>query len=334
MSTTRRPLSSAGGAEGHRALIGRGHDAAGEKLAGTRDAIGLVSDVGGAVAAASMLVAVVVGGVGTVVGIASDRPGVALVGGIFTAGVAVGAACMHTIEIHRSSSVESQLGYRWLQATYTYVIDASDPHHHSQVTDVVIKAIRDGVRTFSNQYRWSGSGDETVPTVTSSGHTLSGPVERSLAWRRYDVRLEPYLQKGETTTVSLLQQLYDTDERFELFLAKSVHDPTERLTLRVDLPIHLTPERAWCVTQVGAGPRARLVDREVIAPARDGSRAVLEWHVPRPAQGRSYQLRWDYASEWSLYRQHDSTMGERRVQASMRDPDPQARLGQNKPHAR
>ena len=282
-------------------MIRRNHDGGSGRLAGTRDALGLVSDVGGAVATASMLAAIAVGGGGAVLGLANDQPGVVLVGLAFAGGVLFGAACMHAIETRRSSSVESQLGYRWTDATYTYVIDPADPHRHCQKTDVVIKAIRDGVRTFSNQYRWSGSGEESDPKVTSIGHALAGEIERSMAWRRYDVRLDPHLRRGETTTVSLVQHLYDADERFELFLAKTVHEPTERLTLRVELPVRLTPERAWSVEQVSAGPRARILGRDEISPLREGDLAVLEWRITRPVQGRSYQLRWGYSPDRSLY---------------------------------
>lgn len=302
-------------------MISRGHEAGTERLSGTRTLIGLVSDIGGAAAAASMLVAIVAGTATTVVGLTREQPDVVLVGGAFTAGVVVGAACMYVLETRRSSSVESQLGYRWVKATYTYVVDADDPHVHRQKTDVVIRAIRDGVRTFSNQYRWSGSGDEPEPTVMSTGHTLAGPIERLQAWRRYDVRLEPFLRKGDTATVELLQQLRDSDEQFELFLAKTVYEPMERLHLRVELPARLTPDMAWCEIQVGgAGPQAPLVDRHLVSPSLRNGVAHLDWEVQRPTLGRSYRLRWSYASAGSFYEEDASG----RPPESMRDGRPRA----------
>jgi hypothetical protein len=295
-------------------VIGR-HRQEGERLVGARNIIGLLSDIGGAVAATSMLGAVAVGGGSAIVGVASNRPWVVLAGCAFAGGVTFGGACMHAVEIRRSSSVESQLGYRWVDATYTYSIHPSDPHRHCQTTDVVIRAIRDGVRTFTNVYRWSGSGEETPPKVTSYGHSLAGEIERSMAWRRYDVRLDPPLRRGEMTTISLVQNFHDTDERFELFLAKSVHEPTGRLTLRVKLPVRLIPERAWIVEQVSLGPRARVLQRDVLSPKREGDLAILEWRIARPVLGRSYQLRWGYLWDRSLYDQPPDTQPQDEPQA-------------------
>lgn len=296
-------------------MNGRPRERDSERLAGARSFIGLLSDVGGAIAATSMLGALVLGGGGAIVGLLSDRPGVVLGGAAFAGGVAFGGGCMYAIEMRRGSSVESQLGYRWIDATYTYSIDAADPHRHCQRTDVVIQAIRDGVRTFTNLYRWSGSGQESAPEVTSFGHSVAGEIERSMAWRRYDVRLDPSLRRGETTTISLVQHFYDADERFEPFLGKSVHEPTRRLTLRVELPMRLIPERAWTVEQASPGPRARVLSREAIAPERNGDVAMLEWRIARPVHGRSYQLRWGYAPDRSLYSPPPEALPEGEAQA-------------------
>lgn len=291
-------------------MIGRRDHGNGGRLADAPKIVGLLADIGGAIAAVSMLAAVVFGAGTAIVGIASDRPGVVLAGSAFASGVALGASCMYAIHTRLWSSVESQLGYRWISATYTYQIDATDPRQHCQKTDITIKALRDGVRTFSNQYRWSGSGEELVPQVVSSGHYFAGEIERSLAWRRYDVRLEPHLRRGERTTVSVLQQLYDSDERFELFLAKSVHQPTEQLVLRVELPMKLVPNRVWTVEQFSAGPGAQVIKQTELEARVENTLATMEWRVVRPVQGRAYQLRWNYLSDRSLYNQASTTSAE------------------------
>jgi hypothetical protein len=281
-------------------LASRRHEA-GQERASPRNAIGLVSDIGGAVAAVSMLAAVAASATGTVAGLANDESGIAMLGLGSLGGLAIGAACTYGILARRASSPEVQQGYRWVRATYTYTIDPNDVHVHQQVADIEIKAIRDGVRTFSNQYRWSGSGDEDGPVVTSPGHSLSGPIRRSLAWRTYDVHLDPPLRKGETTTISVTQHLHDRDERFEPFLAKTVHEATVHLRLRVELPIDLLPDRAWRITRLGAGPHGRERSRTLVKPILDGTHALLEWEVARPAVGKDYQLYWDYAESRSIY---------------------------------
>jgi hypothetical protein len=301
--------------------MGRGNAADDERLVSTRNAIGFVSDIGGAAAALSMALAVIAGVAGTVGGLVGDRPEVVLFASGTVSGVALGAGCTLIMLVRKASSLEVQRGYRWVKATYTYRVSADDPHYHQQTGDIVIRAIRDGVRAFSNQYRWSGSGGDDGPIVTSPGHSLAGPIRQSVAWKTYDVHLDPALRKGETTTISVLQVLHDSGERFESFLAKSVHEPIQALTLRVELPLDLLPDRAWRITREGSGPQARVVDRhevrvgDLVPRSRTDANATFEWQVPRPAVGRNYALHWSYVDDRGMYGVRQGPMSEEGQQA-------------------
>jgi hypothetical protein len=282
----------------------RGYEVRGQRLVSTRNAIGLVSDVGGALAALSMLVAISVGVAGAVAGLASDRPGVVLFAGGAVLGLLIGSGCTAVVFLRKAASLEVQRGYRWLRATYTYRVSADDPHFHEQTADIVIRALRDGVRTFSNQYRWSGSGSDDGPIVTSPGHTLAGPIRQSLAWKAYDIHLDPSLRKGDSATVSLLQVLHDRNELFECFLAKTVHEPIRTLILRVELPVARLPVRAWRVTRQGSGPQARQVEvqpLDIQPPPRTDEYWRIEWQVPKPSVGMSYALHWGYRDDRGMY---------------------------------
>ncbi len=113
------------------------------------------------------------------------------------------------------------------------------------------------MRAFTNQYRWSGSGVDTGPVVTSHGHSLSGPSRRALGWRSYVVTLDPALKKGQHATIAVRQQLTDDVEAFDPYLAKTVHETMDRLTLRVRLPT--TSSASWCGRwpATASGRRAR-----------------------------------------------------------------------------
>jgi hypothetical protein len=134
-------------------------------------------------------------------------------------------------------------------------------------------------------------------------------VRQKLAWRLYDVEIVPALHKGQSTTVSVLQAFHDTGKQFESFLAKTVLEPIEHLTLRVELPAGLVPERAWRVTRRGSGPQAHELSRvpvpqtEFLPRPRTGDQMTvrLEWHVPRPTVGRSYALDWTYGHGDDMY---------------------------------
>ena len=285
-------------------MTGRGHEAGRGRIASTRNAIGLVSDVGGAAVALSMLAAGLVGSAGVAVGIANDQPGVVVFGGGAVFGVALGAALIQVASARASSTIEAQRGYRWVQATYTYAISAVDHHHHTQTVHISIRAIRDGVRVFTNQYRWSGSGKDAGPKVTSDGHTLSGPSKQALGWRSYVVSLHPVMRKGQETTIAVHQEFVDEDERFDNFLAKTVHEKMEKLTLRVELPTDLVPSRAWRVARDGIGPEAPEADRGEASITVNGTGATIQWVTHRPVVGLTYELYWDYPGETGLYTPH------------------------------
>jgi hypothetical protein len=282
--------------------MGRAQGRQSERLVQTREAIGVVSDLGGAAVALSMLAAGLVGVTSLVIGLANGRPGVVFFGGGVVLGVVLGTSLMRAARLRHASSVETQRGYRWVEAVYTYRIDAHDRHQHAQAVDVTIRALRDGVDVFSNQYRWSGSGDDNnPPIVQSSGHALHGLPQRSLGWRFYLVSLSPPLYKGEEATISVLQKLWDGDERHEPFLAKAVHETMGRLVLRVQLPPGIVPERIWRVAREGAGPEAPEVERAQVVAADNGLSAAIEWMIPEPVIGLNYELSWEYGNHTNLY---------------------------------
>lgn len=280
-----------------------------QRVASTRQAIGVVSDIGGAIVTLSMVAAALVGFGGVVLGLARDETGIVLFGCGVMFGVALGAVLIFAASARAANSVEVQRGYRWVEATYTYEIDAADPHAHTQTVEVEIEAIRDGVRAFTNQYRWSGSGVDTGPVVTSPGHSLSGPSRRALGWRSYVVTLDPALKKAQRTTVAIRQQLTDDVEAFDPYLAKSVHETMEQLTLRVRLPHHLKPLLVWKVARDGVGPEGPEVERGTPQVTADATAHgwVIEWLVSRPVVGLTYELYWGYRDGQGVY---DATLAE------------------------
>jgi hypothetical protein len=281
--------------------MGRARSTQNQRLTQTRTAIGFVADLGGAAVALSMLAAGFVGLGSVLIGLAGGRPSAVFFGGGVVFGVGLGTVLMQLAHDRRSSSVEAQRGYRWVEAIYTYSIDAQDHHLHAQSVDVKIRALRDRVELFSNQYRWSGSGTDMGPVVQSPGHSLVGELRRSLGWRFYVVNLNPALTKGQATTVSIVQRFRDQDERFEPFLAKAVHETMDRLVLRVQLPPGLRPSEVWRVGREGAGPEARVVESTAGDVADNGVNSMIEWSILTPVLGLNYEIYWNYGNGHGLY---------------------------------
>lgn len=261
-----------------------------------------MADISGSLTAILGLVAFLVGLAGFVLAIAGHSFGIlAFLAGLMC-GVVVGAAGMRLFVARRGSSLEEQRGYHWVEADYVYSIDGQSLHKHLQRVNITIRAIRDRVRTFSNQYRWSGSGPDSGPIVTSYGHTLATAPRRSLAWRAYDVTLEPSLQKGDEATISVVHELSDVNEEFESFLAKTVHEPLDRLLLRVELPLSMIPDKVWRITRAGSGPEAREVHRSLDESAEvKGDRLWIAWDIENPKSDRNYELSWTYIGFTDMY---------------------------------
>ena len=277
-------------------------------LGRTRDALVVVADLGGAVGVISMAGAAVAGLAGIVLGAIRQQPALVTIGLGLTSGMAVAAAVVPLILLRASSTLTSGRGYRWRTARYRYRIDPQDHHHHVQTVEVEIVALRNGLDTFSNQYMWSGAGQDEGPRIISAGHELMGPVKRQRGWWcTYLVELEPALRKGETTTVRVRQDLIDTDERFSPFLAKTVNETCEQLTLQVELPLALIPSRAWGTMRRAPHAGAEELTRERLDITTHGACATIEWTLFKPRRHINYAIEWAYDSVGRLYSPENDT---------------------------
>jgi hypothetical protein len=275
-------------------------------LTRVRDALVVVADLSGAMGAVSMVGAALAGLGGIALGAAKQQPALVTVGLGLTFGMGVSAAVVPLILL-RASALASGRGYRWQRATYHYRIDPQDHHRHVQTVEIEIAALRNGVDAFFNQYMWSGAGDDSGPQVFSVGHELRGPVRRQRGWRAYVVELQPPLRKGETTTVAIRQDLRDRNEVFLPFLAKTMNEDCDQLTLHVELPRALTPRRAWGTTRSGAQAGAEELSRQPLAISTDGAFVGIEWTLAKPRRHINYAIEWVYDGNSGLYSRIDDS---------------------------
>ncbi len=154
----------------------------------------------------------------------------------FSLGVLVSLVAIIIIYLRTWSQLWWQRGYKWISADYTYRIHDDDPKHHSQTIAIKIKALRSGVELFYNRYQWSGQGKEYNPQILSATHTLMSPILQLTTWHSYYVYLGRTLSKGEIAQVKILQELYDSEGKFDNFLAKVVVEPLDELVLRMVFP--------------------------------------------------------------------------------------------------
>lgn len=272
-------------------------------MARTRDALVIVADLGGAVGAVSMAGAAIAGIAGIAVGASREQPALIIVGIGLTFGMAVAVAVIPLIVVRGALALSAGRGYRWQSATFHYRVDPQDHHRHVQTVEVRIVALRNGVDAFVNQYSWSGGGRDEGPQVESTGHEMRG-VKRQRGWWAYVVELQPPLRKGETTTVRVRQDLVDSNEAFSPYLAKTMNEDCETITLHVELPLALTPSRAWGTTRSGPQAGAEELSRQPLDIATHGAHVGIQWTLDKPRRHINYAIEWAYDNHGGLYRRN------------------------------
>lgn len=208
----------------------------------------------------------------------------------FALGILVAVVAIIAVYISSSPTKWLIRGYRWIRAEYLYRIHDDDPRHHSQTITILLEAMRPGVDLFENRYLWSGKGKEEPPKIISPGATLLGPLVQRGLWKYYYVHLGRELSTGERTEVKILQELYDDEDKYEPFLAKTVIEPLDHLILRVVFPKDRPPREAVCNVGSAAVPANAVIQR---TPCQyDSESRELRWEIPEPVFGHRYEIRW------------------------------------------
>jgi len=183
--------------------------------------------------------------------------------------------------------------YSWLEADYTYLINAEDPRRQRNSIRVKIEARRDNVTLFKNRYAWTGEGGSDLK-LKSEDHRLLTVLMRDADWHYYYVIFGHPLRRRASTTVEIEQELYDSAGAFQPFYSKEVIEPLKALTLRVILPSNLEPRN---IVGVEMTLMRRLAEWRIagerpleINPAT----GEVVFTVDRPVVGRRYQILWNW----------------------------------------
>jgi hypothetical protein len=237
--------------------------------------------------AAALATLAAVGVLGVLGSLLAGHRGAALIFAGMTL-VALALAAIQLYVFHRRfDSLEFRRGYRWRRAEMVYSIDKHDPSHHSLRVTVELQAIRPGVSLFEDRYWWSGHGeDENLEALRPPTEVL-GPVRQS-EWKYFYVPLGRELAVGETITVVTRQKLVDSGGTFQPFFAKTVVEPLDSLTLKVELPEGRVHVESTEYDGVGPGSRSlRPLDHRY-----DHSAGEILLDVSSPVVGHRYEVRW------------------------------------------
>jgi hypothetical protein len=181
-------------------------------------------------------------------------------------------------------------GYRHIRWESLYEIHEDDLRHHTFFITVEIEAIQPGIHIFEDTYQWTGKGREEVPKVVSQGHTLMNDVVQRSAWNYYYIHLGHDLNVGERTTVQLVQELYDSENQFQPFLAKIISQPIDLLILRVKLPVNHLVSNIRFTEYSTVGPASEVV--KSTPGTINNQTGEIHWRIISPVFGHRYEITW------------------------------------------
>ncbi len=183
-----------------------------------------------------------------------------------------------------------QQGYRFVRAEYHYIIHEDNSRHHSQITSILLETFKDGISIFEDRYAWSGQGQEEDLQVLSAGHSLVEVIERA-HWKYVRIFLGRELSKGEQAEVRIILDLYDLENKFEPYLAKTVGEQLDYLILKVVLPISNFPPHITFSERNILSPE---VPSTLTQPGKINTHSgEIHWEIASPVFGHRYEIRWE-----------------------------------------
>lgn len=152
-----------------------------------------------------------------------------------------------------------------------------------------LRALRNGIRHFTDRYRWTGSGKCVVSSLTP-GCTISNQHKEDV-WDYFDVIFPRSLHKGEEIDFTIEWELFDKEKTAVPFLGTLIDRETKHLLLQVILPRELVPTRAYC--HEFANNVDTLPTETRPAQWSPATRGII-YNVPHPRKYHKYAIRWYY----------------------------------------
>jgi hypothetical protein len=162
-----------------------------------------------------------------------------------------------------------------------------DGYSMCQCKRLQLRALKDGVRHFTDKYRWTGYGKCTIKSLTPS-YILTNE-RREEFWSKFDVNFPHPLRKGDDVDFTVEWHLVDTEKIAVPFLAVISDDATKQISLQVILPAELAPKRAYCYEFASYMDNLPITVKEIHwSPATHR----LCYDVAEPEPHHKYSIHW------------------------------------------
>jgi hypothetical protein len=187
--------------------------------------------------------------------------------------------------LHRPSFPSLDFDFQILEKDITY--EYKDRTHMTYRRKYRIKALKNGLDTYRDKFRWTGRGDINIKSGIPEQHVIE--TVRKNVWQVYEIRLQRTLKKGDIIETEVVWELDDQASRAVPFFSTTIEEPTKLLRFNLSLPIDFGVREA--TREVSSGIGSGKPFQSDATPLNKHGEVV--WEIKNPKLLYYYEIRWN-----------------------------------------
>lgn len=128
------------------------------------------------------------------------------------------------------------------EIVYEYLADGVTIYQRKRMQ---IQNLQQNLKSFKDRYRWTGSGDRNIKSITPGYIITNQKKGEEGIWDYFEVEFPHPLSKGGVADFTIEWKLTDKENKALTFLSTMIDRETKYLLLQVNLPDELAPKRAY-----------------------------------------------------------------------------------------
>jgi hypothetical protein len=150
---------------------------------------------------------------------------------------------------------------------------------------MTLKALRNGLDRMPDKYNWTGNGKVEVQSRYEEHRLVLG--DRASVWQMYELKFDRVLNKGDSIDIAIDWKIEDRDKTANSFISTTIHEPTEKLAMKVFFADSFGVRQVICEEKADMGAIRPYSSK--ILPLVGGEAA---WPVAKPKLLHYYEVRW------------------------------------------
>lgn len=154
-----------------------------------------------------------------------------------------------------------------------------------------LKALKNDLNKYLDKYHWTGSGKVLIKSIIKD-HKVFTTI-RDDTYQEYEVHFRRVLNKGNEITSGIIMYLSDPEKRAVPFLACTVNEPTEKLTINVLINKNLKVDRI--ITEIKPhGKSVKVFESKEARFEESGEYYKYTWEIVKPKLLFRYIAKWQF----------------------------------------